>query len=72
MRGGDDRALTWSRDDRLTALIAAVLLGLLYLARLHSYLLFHTLAEIVFIVVCLTVPIMALALRQFLDDDFAL
>ena len=72
MRGGDDRALTWSRDDRLTALVAAVLLGLLYLARLHSYLLFHTLAEIVFIVVCLTVPIMALALRQFLDDDFAL
>ena len=72
MQGGDDRALTWSRDDRLTALIAAVLLGLLYLTRLHSYLLFHTLAEIVFIVVCLTVLIMALALRQFLDDDFAL
>ena len=61
----------WSRDDRLTAIVGVVLLGLLYLARLHSYLLFHTLAETVFIVVCLTVLIIAWSLRQFLDDDFA-
>ena len=62
---------TWSRTDSVTLAVAAVLLGLLYVARLHSYLLFHTLAEIVFIVVCLTVIIMAWSLRQFLDDDFA-
>jgi serine phosphatase RsbU (regulator of sigma subunit) len=65
------RAFVWSRDDRLTAIIAIVLLALLYLARLHSYLLFHTLAEIVFIVVCLSVLVMAWSLRQFLDDDFS-
>ena len=47
----------WSRDDRLTALIAAVLLALLSLTSLHSYLLFHTLAELAFIVVCVTVII---------------
>ena len=51
--------------------VAAVLVGLLYLARLHSYVLFHTLAEIVFVVVCLSVIIMAGSLYQFLDDDFA-
>ena len=61
----------WSLDDRLTAIIGVVLLGLLYLARLHSYLLFHTLSEIVFIVVCLSVLVLAWSLRQFLDDDFA-
>jgi len=61
----------WSRENRLTAVIGVVLLALLYLARLHSYLLFHTLAEIVFIVVCLSVLVMAWSLRQFLDDDFA-
>ena len=61
----------WSRDDRLTALIAAVLLALLSLTSLHSYLLFHTLAELAFIVVCVTVIIMAWSLRQFLEDDFA-
>jgi hypothetical protein len=66
-----DRTSIWSRDDRLTAAVAAVLFGLLYLARLHSYLLFHTLAETVFIVVCFTVLIMALSLRSLLDDDFA-
>jgi serine phosphatase RsbU (regulator of sigma subunit) len=65
------RAFVWSRDDRLTAIIGVALLALLYLARLHSYLLFHTLAEIVFIVVCLSVLVMAWSLRQFLDDDFA-
>ena len=61
----------WSRDDRLTAIIGVALLALLYLARLHSYLLFHTLAEIIFIVVCLSVLVMSWSLRQFLDDDFA-
>jgi len=64
------RESVWSSDDRLTAIIGVALLGLLYLARLHSYLLFHTLAEIVFIVVCLSVLVMAWSLRQFLDDDF--
>lgn len=67
----NEPAFVWSRDDRLTAIIGVVLLALLYLARLHSYLLFHTLAEIVFIVVCLSVLVMAWSLRQFLDDDFA-
>lgn len=67
----NEHVFVWSRDDRLTAIIGIVLLALLYLARLHSYLLFHTLAEIVFIVVCLSVLVMAWSLRQFLDDDFA-
>ncbi|MBE3032641.1 MAG: hypothetical protein IMZ74_05510, partial [Actinobacteria bacterium] len=67
----NESTFVWSRDDRLTAIIGIVLLALLYLARLHSYLLFHTLAEIVFIVVCLSVLVVAWSLRQFLDDDFA-
>ena len=67
----NERSFVWTRDDRLTAVIGLVLLALLYLARLHSYLLFHTLAEIVFIVVCLSVLVVAWSLRQFLDDDFA-
>ena len=49
-----------------------VLVGLLYLTRLPSFIFFHTLAEIVFVVVCLSVIIMAASLRQFLDDDFAI
>jgi hypothetical protein len=65
-----DRTRVWSHDDRVTLVVAVVLLSLLYLARLHSYLLFHTLAETVFIVVCLIVLIMAWSLRRFLDDDF--
>ncbi|HEY5387077.1 MAG TPA: MASE3 domain-containing protein [Thermoleophilia bacterium] len=71
MEDVNERAWGWSRDDRLTAIICVVLLALLFLARLHSYLLFHTLSEIVFIVVCLSVLVMAWSLRQFLDDDFA-
>ncbi len=67
----NERSFVWSRQDRLTAIIALVLLGLLYGARLHSYLLFHTLAEIFFIVVCLSVFVVAWTLRQYLDDDFA-
>jgi serine phosphatase RsbU (regulator of sigma subunit) len=66
----NESAAVWSRDDRLTAIICVVLLALLYVARLHSYLLFHTLSEIVFIVVCLSALVMAWSLRQFLDDDF--
>ena len=64
--------LAWSSDDRQTAGIAAVLLVLLALTSLHSYLLFHTLAELAFIIVCVTVIILAWSLRQFLDDDFAI
>jgi serine phosphatase RsbU (regulator of sigma subunit) len=64
------RRVAWSRDDRLTAVIAAVLFALLYLASLHSYLLFHELAEIVFITVCFSVLVMAWSLRPFLEDDF--
>jgi hypothetical protein len=63
--------IAWSSDDRQTAVIAAVLLALLTLTSLHSYLLFHTLAELAFIIVCVTVIILAWSLRQFLDDDFA-
>ena len=66
----DDAA--WTRDDRRTAVIVVVLLALLALTSLHSYLLFHTLAELAFIIVCVTVIIMAWSLRQFLDDDFAI
>ena len=62
--------IVWSADDRRTVVIAAVLLALLALTSLHSYLLFHTLAELAFIIVCVTVIIMAWSLRQFLDDDF--
>ena len=64
--------IVWSADDRRTAVIAVVLLALLALTSLHSYLLFHTLAELAFIIVCVTVIIMAWSLRQFLDDDFVL
>lgn len=71
MDGEGQRRFVRSRDDRLTVIIGAVLFVLLYLARLHSYVLFHTLAEIVFIVVCLSVLIVAWTLRQYLDDDFA-
>ena len=66
------RAFALTRDDRLTALIAVILCILLYFTSLDSYLLFHTLAEIIFIVVCLSVLVVAWSLRQFLDDDFAL
>jgi Membrane-associated sensor domain/Stage II sporulation protein E (SpoIIE) len=61
-----------TRADRLTLIAGCVLVCLLYLARLHSYVLFHTLAEILFIVVCLSVVVMAWSLGPFLDDDFAL
>jgi hypothetical protein len=64
--------IAWSSDDRQTAVIAAALLVLLALTSLHSYLLFHTLAELAFIIVCVTVIILAWSLRQFLDDDFAI
>jgi hypothetical protein len=60
-----------SGRDRATVIVAVALMALLYWVQLHSYLLFHTLAELFFIVVCLTVPIMAWSLRRFLDDDFA-
>jgi hypothetical protein len=49
-----------------------VLVGLLYVARLDSYLLVHTLADILFVVVCLSVIVTAWSLEQFLDDDFAI
>jgi hypothetical protein len=51
--------------------IAAALVGVLYLAKLQSYILFHSMAEIVFVVVCISVIVMAWSLYQFLDDDFA-
>jgi hypothetical protein len=62
----------WSLDDRMTAVVAGILLVLLYVSSLLAYLLFHTLAEIVFIVVCLSVVVLAWSLRPFLDDDFAI
>jgi hypothetical protein len=68
----EDRPIALTRADRLTVLIAAVLVGILYLTRLQSYILFHSMAEIVFVVVCLSVIIMAWSLYRFLDDDFAI
>jgi hypothetical protein len=68
----EDRPVTLTRADRLTVVVAAVLVGLLFLARLRSYILLHTMAEIVFVVVCLSVVIMAWSLYQFVDDDFAM
>lgn len=66
---------TWShsltRADWLTLVAGAVLVCLLYLASLQSYLLLHTLSEVLFIVVCLSVVVMAWSLGNFLDDDFA-
>jgi len=59
-----------SRDDRLTAIIGIALLVLLYLTSLHSYVLFHSLTELVFVVVCLSIAVLAWSLRPFLDDDF--
>ncbi len=67
-----EQTLGWSRDDQLTTAIVVVVCVLLYFTSLHSYLLFHSLAEMVFIVVCLSVLVVAWSLRQFLDDDFAL
>ena len=52
-------------------LVAAVLVaGLATLTLLVSFLLFHTVAEVLFAVVGFGVLIMSLTLRQFLDDDF--
>lgn len=68
----EDRRITLTRADRITVVIAAALVGLLYAAELRSYILFHSIAEIVFVVVCLSVVMMAWPLYQFLDDDFAL
>ena len=53
---------------RLT--VTAGLLAVLALTTLKSYILFHTLAEVVFAVVAFAVLIMAWTLRSFLDDDF--
>ncbi len=72
MEQQEQQASAWSRDDQLTAAIAVVVCVLLYFTSLHSYLLFHSLAEMVFIVVCLSVLVVAWSLRQFLVDDFAL
>jgi hypothetical protein len=58
-----------SRTLRVSATV--VLVGLVSLTSLVSYLLYHTLAEVVFAVVGLSVLIMAWALREFLEDDFA-
>jgi serine phosphatase RsbU (regulator of sigma subunit) len=68
----EDGPIALTRADRLTVLVAVVLVGLLYLTKLQSYVLFHSMAEIVFVVVCLSVIIMAWSLYQFLDDDFAI
>jgi len=47
-----------------------VVAALITLTGLVSFLLFHTVAEVLFAVVGFGVLIMAAALRQFLDDDF--
>jgi hypothetical protein len=72
MEASEKPAAMWSLDDRTTALVAGVLFVLLFVSSLLSYLLFHTLAEIAFIVVCLSVVVLAWSLRPFLDDDFAI
>jgi hypothetical protein len=48
----------------------ALILALVALTSLVSYLFFHTVAEVMFAVVGFSVLIMALTLREFLDDDF--
>ena len=51
-------------------LVAVTLVVMLTLASLLSYVLFHTLAEILFSVTAFSVMVMAWTLRSFLDDDF--
>jgi serine phosphatase RsbU (regulator of sigma subunit) len=52
-------------------LVAVVVVGaLVTMTALVSFLLFHTVAEVLFAVVGFGVLIMAVSLRQFLDDDF--
>lgn len=53
------------------AFAVVTLVGLLGAARV-SFLLFHVLAELFFVVVAVTVFVIAWILRGFLDDDFAL
>ena len=50
--------------------VAFTLVALLLLASLLSYVLFHTLAEVLFSVTAFSVMIMVWTLRSFLDDDF--
>jgi serine phosphatase RsbU (regulator of sigma subunit) len=54
----------------LRVVAVLVLAALIALTGLVSFLLFHTVAEVMFAVVGFGVLIMAMALRQFLDDDF--
>ena len=61
-----------SHDDRRWIAASAALLVILGLTRIHSYLLFHTLTEIAFVVVGLAVFVIAWSLREFLEDDFPL
>jgi hypothetical protein len=54
----------------LRVVAVLVLAALIALTGLVSFLLFHTVAEVLFAVVSFGVLIMAVTLRQFLDDDF--
>lgn len=70
MRGGGK--IDTGTGGRLGGRLAVTfgLVCLLPLTALHSYELFHSVAEVLFTVVAFAVLIMALTLRSFLDDDF--
>ena len=76
-RKGTEKALTDSEDpiiaNKTGTIIAGILiLFALYLTSLHSYLLFHGLAEIFSIVVACGIFILAWNSRRFLDNNYLL
>ena len=70
MQGAIDQDARLSGTGLARLAIAVIVLLMLPLASLLSYVLFHTLAEVLFSVVAFSVMIMAWTLRSFLDDDF--
>jgi serine phosphatase RsbU (regulator of sigma subunit) len=60
---------SWLRNARVTLLVSLAVVGCLSLTLLASYTLFHTLAEIFFVIVAAAVFLMSWMLREFLDDD---
>jgi serine phosphatase RsbU (regulator of sigma subunit) len=70
MAGTGTRIGSGSRTGLASIALAGAILVVLYLTRLHSYLLFHIFAELAFVVAVCAILTMAWNLREFLDDDF--
>ena len=76
-RKGTEKALTDSEDPVIAKKTGTIIAGILilfalYLTSLHSYLLFHGLAEIFSIVVACGIFILAWNSRRFLDNNYLL